>query len=128
MVRGRHRDEKEVLLVDPAHVAVRFTAPVLRVDCPVLAHAASWVHAGAIHVEKTGIETDASEIASVWRGAGDPQMISPARLLSFIAFVNLCWLECAQNPAAFCYRIGWDLLAPFCQSRRGGNLPPSCSS
>ena len=61
-------------------------------------------------------------------GIRDPQMISAARLLSVIAMLNLCWLECAQNPAVFCYRIGWDLLAPLCQSRRGGNLPPSCSS
>src|SRR5947209_3952836 len=47
-------------------------------------------------------------------GIRDAQMISAARLLSVIAMLNLCWLECAQNPAVFCYRIGWDLLATLC--------------
>jgi hypothetical protein len=47
-------------------------------------------------------------------------MISGPRLLSLVAMLNLCWLECAQNPAAFCYRIGWDLLAPLCQERVAG--------
>jgi hypothetical protein len=61
-------------------------------------------------------------------GLRDLQMISAARLLSFVAMLNLCWLECAQNPAVFCYRIGWDLLAPLCYSRRGGGPPPACSS
>jgi hypothetical protein len=50
-------------------------------------------------------------------GIRDAQMISAARLLSVIAMLNLCWLECAQNPAVFCYRIGWDLLAPLCVNR-----------
>jgi hypothetical protein len=54
-------------------------------------------------------------------------MISAARLLSLVAMLNLCWLECDQNPALFCYRIGWDLLAPLYRSRGGGNQPPSCS-
>ncbi len=36
-------------------------------------------------------------------GIRDAQMISAARLLSVIAMLNLCWLECAQNPAVFCY-------------------------
>ncbi|PYU23639.1 MAG: hypothetical protein DMG30_10900 [Acidobacteria bacterium] len=100
--------------------SARFTAPVLRVDWRVHPPAASCAHAGAIHAEKTGIATAAYWIPKVLRDTGDPEMISPARFLSFIAFVNLCWLECAQNPAAFCYRIGWDLLAPFWQSRAAG--------
>jgi hypothetical protein len=61
-------------------------------------------------------------------GIREPQMTSAPRLLSIIAMLNLCWLECAQNPAVFCYRVGWDLLAPLCQSWRSGNPPPACSS
>jgi len=55
-------------------------------------------------------------------------MIPPARLLTFMATLNLCWLECAQNPLVFCYRIGWDLLAPLREPQHGGNPPPSCSN
>jgi len=55
-------------------------------------------------------------------------MIPTARLLTLMATLNLCWLECAQNPLFFCYRIGWDLLAPLRQSQGGGNPPPSCSN
>jgi hypothetical protein len=128
MVRKRHRNEKKVLLVDPAHAALRFTAPVLLVDCPVLRLPASCAHADAIQGEKMYSEKIAPEMPKMLRGTGDAQMISAARLLSFVAMLNLCWLECAQNPAVFCYRIGWDLLAPLCQSRRGGHPPSACSS
>jgi hypothetical protein len=47
-------------------------------------------------------------------------MISGPRFLSLVAMLNLCWLECAQNPLVFCYRIGWDLLAPLYGSSPGG--------
>jgi len=60
-------------------------------------------------------------------------MISSAQLLSFVAMLNLWWLECAQNPAVFCYRISWDLLAPLYRSRlyrsgRGGEPTAACSN
>ncbi len=64
----------------------------------------------------------------MWVGVRDVQVISPARFLSLVAMLNLWWLECAQNPAVFCYRVGWDLLAPLCQSRHGGSPPPACSN
>jgi len=59
-------------------------------------------------------------------------MISSAQVLSFVAMLNLWWLECAQNPAVFCYRIGWDLLAPLYRSvcRPGARREPTaeCSN
>ncbi len=61
-------------------------------------------------------------------GVRDIQITSPARFLSLVAMLNLRWLESAENPAVFCYRIGWDLLAPICQLWRGGNPPPACSN
>lgn len=69
------------------------------------------------------------------------QIVSVARLLSFVAMLNLCWLESAENPAVFCYRIGWHLLAPLCRDLkrapglralglewRGGDQPSACSN
>jgi hypothetical protein len=92
------------------------TALVPLLDCSLLPDRAPCAHAEAIH--------SVPEISS---RPLDRLMISPARLLSFIAMLNLCWLECAQNPAVFCYRVGWDLLAPMCHSRRGGAQQPTCS-
>src|SRR5690348_14541635 len=85
------------------------TAPVLWVDWPVRPPSASCVHAGAIQCERVQGETVAPRMLRTPTGIQDPQMISPARLLSVVAMLNLCWLECAQNPLAFCYRIGWDV-------------------
>ena len=64
----------------------------------------------------------------MWAGVRDMQIISAARFLSLVAMLNLLWLECAENPAVFCYRIGWDLLAPIRQLWRRGNPPPACSN
>lgn len=64
----------------------------------------------------------------MWAGFRDIQTISAPRILALVAMLNLRWLESAENPAVFCYRIGWDLLAPICQLRRGGNQPPACSN
>jgi hypothetical protein len=68
------------------------------------------------------------EVLEARRGQRGAPMIPAARLLTFMATLNLCWLECAQNPLVFCYRIGWDLLAPLCKLPRGGNPPPPCSN
>ena len=64
----------------------------------------------------------------MWASVRDAQMISADRCLLVLGMLNLWWLECAENPAVFCYRIAWDLLAPLYQSRRRGNLPPACLS
>ena len=56
----------------------------------------------------------------MWASVRDIQIISPARFLSLVAMLNLWWLECAQNPAVFCYRVGWDLLAPLCNRGTAG--------
>jgi hypothetical protein len=85
--------------------------------------------ATASMLERPLIEAIASGSARVLRVTGVAEIISAARLLSFVAMLNLWWLECAQNPAVFCYRISWDLLAPIYRSKfyrlgRGGNLPP----
>jgi hypothetical protein len=55
-------------------------------------------------------------------------VISLARIGSLLAILDSLWLECSQNPAVFCYRISWDLLAPLYKSLSGGVPPPSCSS
>jgi len=95
----------------------RSTALVPLLDCSLLPSRALWPHAEATH--------SAPEITG---RSPDLLMISPARFLSFVAMLNLCWLECAQNPCVFCYRVGWDLLAPICLSRRGATQQPSCST
>jgi hypothetical protein len=95
----------------------RFIAAVLWVDCPTPSRSPSCRHGDGIHVQKP----PSPRISAAGRGLSPAreaaQMISSARLLSLVAVLNLWWLECAQNPAVFCYRISWDLLAPLCRSR-----------
>jgi len=31
-------------------------------------------------------------------------------LLSWMSWVSLLWQECCENPAIFCYRIGWSFV------------------
>ncbi len=44
------------------------------------------------------------------------------RLGSWMAAISACiviWNECAENPALFCYRIGWHAVASVRSSRIG---------
>ena len=117
MVRARHLDNRKYCWFIRHTFSNRSTALVPLLDCSLLSGCALWTHAEATH--------SAPEITG---RSPDLLMISPARFLSFVAMLNLCWLECAQNPCVFCYRVGWDLLAPICLSRRGATQQPSCST
>src|SRR5207302_2887630 len=105
-------------------IPARFSAAVLWVDCRVIGRSSSCAHGDGFHTEGTAAESIASGARRGLCGTGGTELISSAQLLSFVAMLNLWWLECAQNPAVFCYRMSWDLLAPLWRSGRGGDQLP----
>ena len=40
-------------------------------------------------------------------------MILAKRLVSMLGLLGVTWQECGENPAIFCYRIGWQVAEPF---------------
>ncbi len=50
--------------------------------------------------------------------------------LASVGSLMMLWQECNENPAVFCYRIGWSLLAgqKAAQDSHGSNDEGTCSS
>ena len=40
-------------------------------------------------------------------------MILTNRLVSILGLLGVTWQECGENPAIFCYRIGWQVVQPL---------------
>lgn len=40
-------------------------------------------------------------------------MILAKRLVSILGLLGVVWQECGENPAIFCYRIGWQVAEPL---------------
>jgi hypothetical protein len=54
--------------------------------------------------------------------------LKPSSLFSGVAWLSLVWQECCENPAVFCYRIGWTLVAEQTGSESAaGNAEECCS-
>jgi hypothetical protein len=128
MVRGRHRNETKVLLVDPAQANRGFQRAGTLGGLASPFRAAHHGFTKAILTNRVCTQGIASRSPNMLAAVRDIPTISAPRVLALVAMLNLLWLECAENPAVFCYRVGWVLLAPICQLRRGGNRPPACSN
>src|SRR5271167_4282329 len=40
-------------------------------------------------------------------------VILAKRLVSILGLLGVTWQECGENPAIFCYRIGWQVAEPL---------------
>ena len=54
---------------------------------------------------------DASQFEAQRTGAR--QMMIAERFLSLLGQLGVAWQESGENPALFCYRIGWQVVEPF---------------
>ena len=50
-------------------------------------------------------------------------MILAKRLVSILGLLGVTWQECGENPAIFCYRIGWQVAEPLRGQSAAENQP-----
>ncbi len=55
-------------------------------------------------------------------------ILEHSSLFSQMAWLSLLWRECCENPAVFCYRIGWTLVAEQAASETDAGNAEECSS